>query len=557
MNEKQAGSFLTEALVISLSNLIVKIIGVAFRIPLTNMLQGATGIYTAAYSVYAMLYMVSTSGLPVAISRMVASSRKLERKTEIKRIFRSGLILFGTIGLLCTLVMFFGSDAIARRTNHADAALAMKVISPTLLLICISSALRGYFQGLRNMVPTAVSQLIEAICKLALGLGGARYAIAMGYSPLVQAAFAIAGITIGTVAAMIYMIIYKYFFEKKDTFVGIEDTDSYSTIYKNLVKIALPVTITSSALYFSQFLDTLVINNFLIGSGVDGKIAEDLYTAYTSLTLSISDLLPATLVFPIAISILPAVSSALAVNDQKQADNYIYSSVRISAIIALPCAFGMFAVSRPAIALIYGANFGSADNLVRLWNGKPYMPIDIASNSLMILSIGIIFISLLSTTNALLQAVGRQHLPVISVGVGMVFLVGLEIGLVSIPEIGIYGAPLASVACYISALIMNMLFLRKYRSFKISLYKLFFKPFFCAAACGLSAYGVVKLGQYILQAETRLNSLIILFLAGAVGIAVYIATMLITKGITADEVRLLPKGRTIAAFLIRKGLLKE
>lgn len=557
MNEKQAGSFLTEALIISLSNFVVKIIGVAFRIPLTNMLQGATGIYTASFSVYAMLYMVSTSGLPVAISRMVASSRKLERKTEINRIYRSGLILFGAIGLVCTLVMFFGADFIARFTEHADAALAMKVISPTLFLICISSALRGYFQGLRNMVPTAVSQFIEALCKLVLGLGAARYAISRGYSPVVQAAFAISGITVGTVLAMTYMIIYKYFFEKKHSFAGIEDTDGYSSIYKNLVKIALPVTITSSALYFSQFLDTIVINKFLIGSGVDSVIAEDLYTSYTGLTLSISDLLPATLIFPIAISILPAVSAALAVNDQKQADNYIYSSVRITAIIALPCAFGMLAVSRPAISLIYGVNFGGGDNIIRIWNGKPYMPVDIASVSLMILSVGIIFISLLSTTNALLQAVNRQYLPMISIGIGLVFLIGLEVGLVSIPEIGIYGAPIASVVCYIAALAMNMLFLRKYRSFKISVYKLFFKPFVSAAACGASAYGVVKLGQFILNGETRLNSLIILCLAGVTGVIVYAASLLAVKGITAEEVRLLPKGRSLCAFLIKKGFIKE
>ncbi|MDD4125196.1 MAG: polysaccharide biosynthesis protein [Eubacteriales bacterium] len=557
MNKRQSGSFLAEALIISVSNLVVKIIGVAFRIPLTNMLQGATGIYTAAFSVYAMLYMVSTSGLPVAISRMVSSSRKLDRKTETKRIFRSSMLLFGAIGLICTLVMFFGADSIARSTKHADAALAMRIISPTLFLICVSSALRGYFQGLRNMVPTAVSQFIEALCKLVLGLGAAQYAITRGYSPMVQAAFAISGITIGTVLAMTYMIIYKYFYEKRHSFAGVEDTDSYKDIYKNLLKIAVPVTITSSALYFSQFLDTLVINRFLINSGVDSVIAEDLYTSYTGLTLSISDLLPATLIFPIAISILPAVSGALAVNDQKQVDNYIHSSIRISGIIALPCAFGMLAVSRPAIALIYGTNFGSGADIVRLWNGKPYMPIDIASNALMILSVGIIFISLLSTTNALLQAVNRQYLPMISIGVGVIFLVGFEIGLVSVPSIGIYGSPVASVICYIAALSLNMLFLKKYRSFKISIRKLFFKPFVCAAACGAAAYGVVCLVRHLLGGETRLNSLIIICAAGAVGVIVYVVSMLAVRGITADEVRLLPKGRTLCGFLLKKGFLKE
>ncbi len=557
MSERQSGQFLAEALIISVSNLLVKIIGVAFRIPLANMLQNATGIYNAAFSVYAMLYMVSTSGLPVAISRMVASSRKLDRKAETKRIFKASMLLFGAIGLISTLVMFFGSDALARSTEHADSALAMRIISPTLFLICVSSAMRGYFQGLRNMVPTAVSQFIEAFCKLTLGLGATYYAQKMGYTPVVQAAFAISGITIGTVLSMTYMIIYKYFYEKRHSFAGVEDTDGYTDIYKNLLRIAVPVTVTSSALYFSQFLDTLVIKKFLINSGVEKIIAEDLYTSYTTLTLSISDLLPATLVFPIAVSILPAVSESLAVNDQRQADNYIKSSVRISAIIGLPCAFGMLAVARPAIALIYGTNFGVSKDMVRLWNGKPYMPIDIASNALMILSVGIIFISLLSTTNALLQAVNRQYLPMISIGVGVIFLVALEIGLVLIPAMGIYGAPIASVACYAAALTLNMLFLRKYRSFKTSFYRLFFKPFVCSAACGGAAYGAAQLSKTLLGGETRLNSLITLCVAGATGVVVYVVGILAVKGITADEVRLLPKGRTLCNFLIRKGLLKE
>ncbi|MFA7099591.1 MAG: polysaccharide biosynthesis protein [Eubacteriales bacterium] len=555
MNEKQSASFLTDALIISLSNLLVKIIGVVFRKSLADILQGGIGVYTAAYSVYAMLYMVSTSGLPVAISRMVAASRKLGRNIEIKRIYRLSLIIFGGLGLVFTLAMFFGADFVAVRTEHADSALAMRVISPTLLLICLSSAFRGYFQGLRNMVPTAVSQFIEAFTKLALGLSAAYFAKQAGYSLVVQAAFAISGITVGTFLSLVFLFLYKLARGKNHLGFTSADTESYGHISKNLARVAIPVTITSSALYLSQFLDTLVINKYLISSGVAREIAEDLYSAYTGLTLSISDLLPATLIFPIAISILPAVSAALAVNNKKQADNYIHSSIRITALLALPGAFGMLAVARPAITLIYGVGFGSADTLSRVWNGKPYIPVDIASTALMILSVGIIFVSLLSTTNALLQAIGRQRLPMISISIGVAVLFVLEISLVSIPKIGIYGAPIASVACYASALTVNMLFLKRSGSLGKSLSNLFFKPLVCGAACGAGAYGMAALSRVFLGGESRLNSLITLCLAGGAGVVIYAAGLLLTRGITASEVRLLPKGNAISGFLIKKGLL--
>ena len=204
MKEKQTGSFLTEALIISVSNLIVKIVGVAFRIPMTNMLQDNMEMFTAAYSVYAMLFMISNAGVPVAISRMVAASHARGRKTEVDRIFKAGIIVYGILGFICMSVMFFGADAIASYSEHADAAMAMRMISPSLFLVCILGAMRGYFQGHHIMQPTAYGQLIEVAFKFVIGVGAASYAVSHKLSPALQAAYAISGITIGMVLALIF-----------------------------------------------------------------------------------------------------------------------------------------------------------------------------------------------------------------------------------------------------------------------------------------------------------------------------------------------------------------
>lgn len=552
MKEKQTGSFLTEALIISVSNLIVKIIGVAFRIPMANMLQENMEMFTAAYSVYAMLYMISNAGVPVAISRMVASSHERGRKTEVDRIFKAGIAVYGLIGLVCTAIMFFGADTIASYSEHADAAEAMRMISPSLLLVCLLGALRGYFQGHHIMQPTAYGQLIEVAFKFIIGVAAASYAVSHHLSPALQAAYAVSGITIGMVLALIFTAVWKYLFEKEER-TGIETpSDGYGRIVGTIVKVAIPVTLTSSLLYLSSFLDTIVIKKALISSGVAEDPATMLYTSYSTLSLSISDLLPSTLVFPIAISILPAISASLAANDAKKTNGYIHSSIRISAIIGLPCAFGLFAVARQALVLLYTSDWGK--NMA--WTEATGTPIDVATGGVRILAIGIIFISVLSTTNSILPAVKKSYLPTISVFCGVVVLTAAEIVLVRIKSIGIYGAPVASVLCYTVALSMNLFFLKKYKYLQSSIFSIFAKPFLCSLFCGGAAYLVVLLGNAVLG-ESRLSALIILCAAGAVGVVVYAVSLIAVKGITAEEVRILPKGRTLCAFLVRKGFIKE
>lgn len=552
--EKHNGSFLTEALVIAVSNLITKVIGVVFKIPLGNMLQNNMEMFTAAYSVYAMLFMLSNAGLPVAISRSVAAAAAKGRKREENRVFIAGTLMFGAIGAVLMIIMLIGADAIAVYSEHADAALAIRLVAPCLPLVCVSSSIRGFFQGHRIMLPTAVYHLLESFFKMAVGLGATYFAIQRGCSAPVQAAYAILGITAGSLAGLIYLIICKYFYEKKHRTAELTPSDDYPSIYKTLLKIALPVAATSTALYLSNFLDTIVIKKTLIASGVTEDVSGRLYTAYTTLALSVSDILPATFVYPIAISILPAITSAVTLGDTQKVKDYMRLSIRISAIIGMPCAFLMFAVARPVLVFLYGASWGETSFL---WNGSEYWAVDIAANGLRILSLGIMFISLLSTTNSLLPAVKKSHLTTISVLTGVTALAAVEILLVRVPAVGIYGAPAASVVCYVTALSMNLYFLKKLGHVASSYFRMFAKPALCALLCGAAAWGAVELTSLAVDTQSRLGSFAALCAGGFAGAAVYIAALLIFKGITADEVRLLPKGAKLCNYLLRKGWMTE
>ncbi len=552
--DKSSKSFVAEAAIISVSNFAVKLVGVLFKIPLANQLGEFMGVFNAAYSIYAMLFMISTSGLPVAVSKLVAIAKEKGRRREASQVFRTCALTFGTIGFLCSFGMFLGADIICDITAHPGAEIPMRVISPTLFIICITASIRGYFQGLRKMVPTAVSNFIEAVLKLILGLGGAAFAASRGWSGPVQAAFAVSGISIGVVVGTVYLAICYY----KQRNSNIPDTDPTvsprSTLAKAALRVAIPVTLAGSALYFSTFFDTVVINNRLIASGFTEEMADRLYTAYTTLAISISDLVPSTLVYPIALSILPAMTAALEGKRTKEVRGYIHSSIRISGIIAIPSAFGLAVLARPVIQMIY---FGSLSKEITLLDGTTVMPIDVGAASLAILSAGIVFLSLMSTTNALLHSYGKNFLPVISITVGIVLLIITETLLVGIPAVGIYGAPIASLICYMTATFLNMRAVRKVSGMRLNPVKLFGKPVICSALCALAAFGGYSLSKLFVDGSSRLDN-IVMFVFGVIpGVVVYVATMLAFKGITATEVRLLPFGNRIAAIFIKCGFLKE
>ncbi|PWM23590.1 MAG: hypothetical protein DBX40_07720, partial [Clostridiales bacterium] len=213
--------------------------------------------------------------------------------------------------------------------------------------------------------------------------------------------------------------------------------------------------------------------------------------------------------------------------------------------------FGLAVLARPSIALI----FGNGGIPIETSSGSVY-PIDIAAPALSILSLGIVLISLLSTANTLLQACRRSYLPMLSVGAGVVLLVIAEIGLVSIPAVGIYGAPISTLICYAVALGFNMHFLSKTQRLRLNVLRMFAKPAFCAALSAACAFGTYRLVYALLGSESRPACALMLIASVAVAVAVYVITMLAVRGIRENEVRLLPCGNRFADYLIRKGMLR-
>ena len=256
-------------------------------------------------------------------------------------------------------------------------------------------------------------------------------------------------------------------------------------------------------------------------------------------------------------SILPAVAGALAVNKQNKATHLTNQAIRITGIIAIPCGVFLFVAGRSCISLIYGAEKWS--NPLAMANGTELLPINASADSLKILAVAVFFISVVSICNALLNAYGKAHLPFAAVLVGIVVLIASEV--ILLKQIGIYGAPASSAICYLIVMILDVWFMRKYCGVKLNFLKLFARPLLSGAVTLGVTYLVFKGSTYLwlnfvgTADDTRVASFAILMCSGIAMVVTYAATLLLFRGISEDEVRLLPMGNKIADILVKKGIL--
>lgn len=532
--------FFSGVVVLTVANLLVKAIGLLFKIPM-NKVVGDTGMgyYTSAYTIYTFFYMISTSGLPIAVSILISESRTKGQLRQIKKIFRTTVALFFAIGLVGMLAMIFGAGSFASMLKASPTSACIMAIAPTLFFICISSALRGYFQGFQQMVPTAVSELIEALCKLAVGIVLALYAIDQNYPIHIVAAYAAFGLTIGAGLGMIFLCISKLLFKETRytaEFVEIagvsDETTPTSKILARLVKVALPITISASVMSLTNMIDMVIVQRLLQETGMSQLEATTVYGNYTTLAVPMFNL-PPVLVYPISAAIIPLLSVAHSQGDKKRSRTIMESALRVAVLIGVPCAFGMSALARPILSLFF----------------RVESSVEMAYPLLRLLAPSSLFVCILSITNAILQACGKERKPVISMLCGAVVKVVSNYFLIQI--IGMRGTPISTFLCYLTVTCLNFRFVSKYADIVPNIRRVFLRPFICGLLCAATA-----LGSYALVSRFTGNTVSTLVAIACAGI-VYLFLIFFTGAVVAEDVRLLPKGDKISAALGRAHLLRD
>ncbi len=535
--EKSNGSkklFLSGVAVMTLSTAIVKIIGLLYKIPMLSYL-GSEGMafFNAAYDIYTMFYMISTAGLPVAVSILISENSVRGNTKNIKRIFGVTVGLFFVIGSAGMLAMIFGSSWFSELIKIDDAAYCIVAIAPTLFFICISSSLRGYFQGHQVMVPTAVSQVIEALGKLVIGLLLASWAKNKGYSLPVVASFAVLGLTVGVSASMLYLMLTKIFFKRG--LLGensAEDLslpmDKHSVILGNLIKISIPITISSSVMGIARLVDTALISSRLQALGFAQNVANEYYGTYSTLAVPIYNLPPA-VITGIALSLVPMLTSAIEAKSKEKESMILSSSLRICSLFAMPCSVGICLFSRPILQLIFSGQ-GEA--------------VEVAYPLLSILGISVIFACLMTVTNAILQAYKQERKPIISMAVGALVKIVFDYVLIGIESINIYGAPISTFLCNATVMSLNFFFIKKYAASFDGIIRLLYRPF-GAAVASIGAAFICYAAFCRSFGESRLYTIAFIGFAAIL----YVICALVFKAVDDDDIKMLPKGNSIYKIL--------
>lgn len=431
--------------VLTAAALMSKIVGLIYKIPLIKYV-GIEGMayFLAANHIYVLLFVISTSGLPVAVAVMISSAvARADRSTTVS-VFRTALVLFLIIGGAGSLVMIAGAEKIASWISIPEASRCLTAIAPAVLMACVSGALRGYFQGHQVMRHTAVSQVIEAAGKLGLGLAGAVYAVRRGYAPATVAAYAITGITAGVGLSMLYLIAVKAGFDKR-RFREKTSAAVTRTLAGRLIKLALPVTLSSAVISLTGVIDTALISNCLRQGGFTEQAANRLYSCYGNLAIPMFSLTPS-LIAPVAMALVPLISSARSASDDDKERTAICSAVKMSLLVAIPASLGLSVFSKPLLSLIFASDSGSVITAAPL---------------LSLLSLSVVPACLITTTNAVLQAQRKAGKTIISMAWGAALKTAVEFWLVRQPAINIYGAPISTFLCDVTVVIINIYYVVK------------------------------------------------------------------------------------------------
>ena len=558
-NKKQ--NFLQGAALLAASVAIVKLIGAFYKIPLKGILDDlGYGYFTTAYDIYSVLLMICTAGLPIAMSRMVSREHSLDHANSLRQVFRVSRTIFLILGALSTLLMLIFCRELAALQSQPGAVTAIACLAPCALLMCVISSFRGFFQGQENMRPTSVSQVIEAVVKLIVGLGLAFIVKKLTGSHAFAAGAAILGVTLSCAVSVVYLFgkfrpAWQELPETSD-----EVVPTRKETVRELLSIAVPITIGSAGLYLMTVIETGVYMNRLVDLVAAGRynpaLVELLKTELLEMAPTLSaELLhsqvattmkgiynfaqtifnmPGAFIIPITTSMLPAITAQLTLHKDREVRITEESAARITGLLSIPCSVGLCLLAGPVMSLLGGYSIGG-------------LKLELAEKLMFLLAAGIFPYAVVQYTNVVLQSHGKATVPVIHMLLAGLVRLLLVYVLSGNPVVGIVGVPFCALLCYVAIAVMNLIAIRIYVPQKPALVRNLLKPLIPAALMGAAVFGVQKGLTLLLGAG--LSNVILCGASIAVGVIVYLIFVVVCKVITYEDCLLLPKGEKLAKVL--------
>jgi len=589
LQETKKQNFLKGAAILAAASVFVKIIGAVYKIPVMNILDDAgSGIFQVTYNVYTLILTIATAGIPAALSRLVSTAAARGDARLVKRYFSVALPAFTLIGIVAMLVMFLCADGFSGLMNNSMAAPGIRVLAPAVLFVCIISVYRGYAQGFENMIPTAVSQIVEVICKAAFGVAAAMWLVRLNYGPDIVSAGAIMGVTVGLGLCIPLLVWYKRKLDRGISAGGAgaapdegaaDELPGRMGVLWRIMKVSIPITLSASFMSIMVVIDnSIVLGRLQNALGFTEHAASALFGMY-SRGLTIYNLPPA-LVVPVSVSIIPAIAAALArkrnsdggkCGDGSKSDDsrndsggkighvgsktdgdgsrrgdsrndsggseagiIMQSSVKLVNLLAMPASAGMMVLASPIMTALYNDSR------------------ELTSTMLLILGAASFFVCLQYVTTAILQANGHERVALMTFPVGAAFKILLGYVLAGNPDFGIIASPIGTLVCFVVISGLNIAFIMARVKDRPKFGHVFIKPLFCSAVMAGAAFavyralywlfiGILGAGRYAVAAYLGLSMI--------AGIAVYGLLIIVTRTITMDDMKLVPKGEKLAKML--------
>ncbi|QUI23527.1 polysaccharide biosynthesis protein [Vallitalea pronyensis] len=535
-HKRRGSSLAVQGAILALAGIIVRLIGFAYRVPLLNILgDEAQGYYGKAFEIYSFALIISSYGLPSAVAKIISARMAVKKYKEAHKVFISAMGIASIIGVLAFAIMYFGAEFLARLVYSENSVPAIRALSPTLLIFSLMAVLRGYFQGMNTMIPTAVSQIIEQLFNAIFSLVMASILIKQGLA--LGAAGGTLGTGIGALAGLItliciYLLSRQVFLKRMNRDKHMTLDVSYGHISKLVIMTAVPIVIGSAAFHLTNFLDMIMINDAFRFHGYTEKAADTLYGVLTG-KYKIIITLPISIASALAAATIPSITTSLVLKDRQQLVKKINLAIRFTMFVAIPACVGIFVLAEPILSMLF-----NDDHL------------ELSTQLLQIGSISVVFFALSTISIGVLQGIDRLRVPVISSLKSLVIKMIFNGILLYALKTNLYGAVVTNIIFAFFSAYFNMSAIKRYTHIQFDIKKTYVIP----AAAALIMGGICHITYIAIEFVAGSNTMATL-LAILVSALTYVVALIKLKGVNKTELRAMPKGDKMVALLTKVRLL--
>ena len=533
---KTGRNLVVQGSILALASIIVRLIGIVYRIPLTNIVGNeGMGYYGFAFEVYQILVILSTSAIPVAVSKLTAARVAKREYKNAQRIFRCSIIFAAVLSGTLALITFVGARQISSFMfgGITEVAPALRVLAPTVFVCAVMGVFRGYTQGLGNMAPTGLSQVVEQIFNAIVSVAAAAILISRG------AAYGAAGGTMGTFMGAVSSLVFLYFvyssnrkglnrrMKKDPTKKLMEDKE----IYRLIGLTVIPLILTSTIYQISSLLDSALFSNILKAIGYQSSFISSLYGIYSSKYQLLINL-PLGITSALSVAMMPGIAGAIALNRKDQVREQMDMVIRMTMLIAIPCAVGVAVMGGPIMQMLF--------------NDATTLP----GRMLIVGAVTIIFYALSTLTSTILQASNHMRVPVINAAISLGVHIVFTVVLLAFANLHIFALIYGNIVFSFCMCVLNLRSLAKLIDYRLDIQKMCGATFVASVIMGVVTFLVYKGCIYVIHSNI-LSTLIAIIIA----VIVYALFMVLTRGVTEDELYMFPKGETLVRILYRMHLL--